>query len=190
MKEIPPIRPKTGALRRVNGAINPSESRVISDLISETGSLVTASSSGESRANLTSWRRRNLPAAARASYQRLIELGRLSPRARAQISRRHRRLPARDALGRGTCRRARCQPNARCHRRRQRRGQYGSGLRAQSALRGRSAIVRSAAALGTVRITNNPGGICRLTGMELQLGRDTTKADDYTTPVCTVTAFK
>jgi len=26
--------------------------------------------------------------------------------------------------------------------------------------------------------------------MQLQLGRDTTKADDYTTPVCTVTAFK
>ena len=43
---------------------------------------------------------------------------------------------------------------------------------------------------GTVRITNNPGGICQLSGMELQLGRDTTKADDYTTPVCTVTAFK
>ena len=112
-----------------------------------TGSSNPSPSSGESRANLTSWRRRNLPAAARASYQRLIELGRLSPRARAQISGRHRRLPARDALGRGTCRRARCQPNARCHRRRQRRGQYGSGHRAQSALRGRSAIMRSAAAL-------------------------------------------
>jgi hypothetical protein len=43
---------------------------------------------------------------------------------------------------------------------------------------------------GTVRITKNPGEICRLSGMELQLGRDTTKADEYTTPVCTVTAFK
>jgi hypothetical protein len=28
-----------------------------------------------------------------------------------------------------------------------------------------------------------------LSGMELQLGRDTTKADDGTVPVCTVTAF-
>ena len=43
---------------------------------------------------------------------------------------------------------------------------------------------------GGVRLTKNPGGICQLSGMELQLGRDTTKADDYTTPVCTVTAFK
>src|ERR1700730_4201064 len=56
---------------------------------------------------------------------------------------------------------------------------------------------------GDVRLTKNPSGICQLsriaergnsltaaTRMELQLGRDTTKADDYTIPVCTVTAFK
>ena len=42
---------------------------------------------------------------------------------------------------------------------------------------------------GDLRLTKNPGGICQLSGMELQLGRDTTKADDGTTPVCTVTAF-
>jgi hypothetical protein len=44
--------------------------------------------------------------------------------------------------------------------------------------------------IGNVRLTKNPGGICQLVGMELQLGRDTTKADDHTIPVCTVTAFK
>jgi len=57
--------------------------------------------------------------------------------------------------------------------------------------------------IGNVRLTENPGGICQLsriavrgnsltgaTRMELQLGRDTTKADDNTIPVCTVTAFK
>ena len=44
--------------------------------------------------------------------------------------------------------------------------------------------------IGNVRLTKNPGGICQLAGMELQLGRDTTKADDNTIPVCTVTAFK
>jgi hypothetical protein len=43
---------------------------------------------------------------------------------------------------------------------------------------------------GNVRLTKNPGGICQLAGMELQLGRDTAKADDNTIPVCTVTAFK
>ena len=43
---------------------------------------------------------------------------------------------------------------------------------------------------GEVRLTENTTGICQLSGMELQLGRDTTKADDYTTPVCTVTAIK
>ncbi|HYZ41870.1 MAG TPA: hypothetical protein VE687_14780 [Stellaceae bacterium] len=43
---------------------------------------------------------------------------------------------------------------------------------------------------GQFRLTKNPGGICRLIGMELQLGRDTTKADDYTTSVCTVTTRK
>jgi hypothetical protein len=60
-----------------------------------------------------------------------------------------------------------------------------------------------AAFTGDVRLTKNPGGICQLsriaergnsltgaTRMELQLGRDTTKADDNTIPVCTVTAFK
>ena len=44
--------------------------------------------------------------------------------------------------------------------------------------------------IGNVRLTKNPGGICQLAGMELRLGRDTTKADDNTIPVCTVTAFK
>jgi hypothetical protein len=44
--------------------------------------------------------------------------------------------------------------------------------------------------IGNVKLTKNPGGICQLVGMELQLGRDTTKADDHTIPVCTVTAFK
>ena len=43
---------------------------------------------------------------------------------------------------------------------------------------------------GKARLTKNEEGICQLAGMQLQLGRDTTKADDYTTPVCTVTAFK
>ena len=43
---------------------------------------------------------------------------------------------------------------------------------------------------GKVRLTKNQEGICQLAGMQLQLRRDTTKADDYTTPVCTVTAFK
>jgi hypothetical protein len=54
---------------------------------------------------------------------------------------------------------------------------------------------------GDVRLTKNPSGICQLsriaergntltaaTRMELQLGRATTKTDDYTIPVCTVTA--
>ena len=43
---------------------------------------------------------------------------------------------------------------------------------------------------GKVRLTKNQEGICQLAGMQLQLGRDTTKADDFTIPVCTVTAFK
>ena len=43
---------------------------------------------------------------------------------------------------------------------------------------------------GEIRLTKNQGGLCQLTGMELQLGRDTAKADDYTTLVCTVTAIK
>jgi hypothetical protein len=42
---------------------------------------------------------------------------------------------------------------------------------------------------GELRLTKNPGGICQLAGVELQLGRDTTNADDYTNSVCTVTAF-
>jgi hypothetical protein len=43
---------------------------------------------------------------------------------------------------------------------------------------------------GEVRLTKNTGGICQLSGMELQLSRDITKAEDYTTSVCTVTAIK
>jgi hypothetical protein len=43
---------------------------------------------------------------------------------------------------------------------------------------------------GEVRLTKNTAGICRLSGMELQLSRDLTKAEDYTTSVCTVTAIK
>jgi hypothetical protein len=41
---------------------------------------------------------------------------------------------------------------------------------------------------GTLTLTKNPDGICQLAGMEVQLGRDTTKADDYRTLTCTVTA--
>jgi hypothetical protein len=43
---------------------------------------------------------------------------------------------------------------------------------------------------GKVRLslTKNQGGICELAGMELRLGRDTGRVDDYTTSVCTVTA--
>ena len=43
---------------------------------------------------------------------------------------------------------------------------------------------------GEVRLTKNTAGICQLSGMELQLSRDLTKAEDYTTSVCTVTAIK
>jgi hypothetical protein len=43
---------------------------------------------------------------------------------------------------------------------------------------------------GSVRLTKNQDEICQLAGMRLQLGRDTTKADDNRTSVCTVTAFK
>jgi hypothetical protein len=43
---------------------------------------------------------------------------------------------------------------------------------------------------GHVRLTKNEDGICQLAGMELQLGRDTTNADDYRTPICSVTAFQ
>jgi hypothetical protein len=43
---------------------------------------------------------------------------------------------------------------------------------------------------GEVRLTKNEAGICQLSGMELQLGRDITKAEDYTISVCTVTAIK
>ena len=43
---------------------------------------------------------------------------------------------------------------------------------------------------GKVRLTKNQEGICQLAGMQLQLGRDTTKADDYTTAVCSVTAIE
>ena len=41
-----------------------------------------------------------------------------------------------------------------------------------------------------LRLTKNQRRICQLAGMELQLGRDTTKADDYKTLVCTVTTFR
>ena len=43
---------------------------------------------------------------------------------------------------------------------------------------------------GEVRLTKDTGGICQLSGMELQLSRDVTKAEDYRTSVCTVTAIK
>ena len=43
---------------------------------------------------------------------------------------------------------------------------------------------------GEVRLTKNTAGICQLSGMELQLSRDLTKAEDYATSVCTVTAIK
>jgi hypothetical protein len=43
---------------------------------------------------------------------------------------------------------------------------------------------------GELRLTKNQRGICQLSGMELQLGRDITKAEDYTTSACTVTAIK
>jgi hypothetical protein len=41
-----------------------------------------------------------------------------------------------------------------------------------------------------LRLTKNQRRICQLVGMQLRLGRDTTKADDYTTSVCTVTAIE
>jgi hypothetical protein len=43
---------------------------------------------------------------------------------------------------------------------------------------------------GEVRLTKNQRGICQLSGMELQLSHDITKAEDATTSVCTVTAIK
>jgi hypothetical protein len=43
---------------------------------------------------------------------------------------------------------------------------------------------------GEVRLTKDTGGICQLSGMELQLSRDVTKAENYRTSVCTVTAIK
>ena len=43
---------------------------------------------------------------------------------------------------------------------------------------------------GDLKLTKNPGGICQLVGTEMRLGRDATKADDYTTSVCTVTAIE
>src|SRR5215470_8318761 len=43
---------------------------------------------------------------------------------------------------------------------------------------------------GSVKLTKNEDGICQLVGLRLLLGRDTNKADDYRTPVCSVTAFK
>ena len=41
-----------------------------------------------------------------------------------------------------------------------------------------------------LRLTKNQRRICQLAGMELQLGRDTKRADDDTTSVCTVTAVE
>jgi hypothetical protein len=41
---------------------------------------------------------------------------------------------------------------------------------------------------GTLTLTKNPDEICQLAGMEVQLGRDTAKADDYRTLTCTMTA--
>jgi hypothetical protein len=41
-----------------------------------------------------------------------------------------------------------------------------------------------------LRLTKNERRICQLVGLRLQLGRDTTKADDYTTSVCRVTAIE
>ena len=43
---------------------------------------------------------------------------------------------------------------------------------------------------GELRLTKNTAGICQLSGMELQLSRDVTKADDYKRSLCTVTAIK
>jgi hypothetical protein len=43
---------------------------------------------------------------------------------------------------------------------------------------------------GEVRLTKNTAGICQLSGMELRLSRDITKAEDATKSVCTVTALK
>jgi hypothetical protein len=43
---------------------------------------------------------------------------------------------------------------------------------------------------GEVRLTKDTGGICHLSGMELQLSRDITKAENYMMSVCTVTAIK
>jgi hypothetical protein len=43
---------------------------------------------------------------------------------------------------------------------------------------------------GELRLTKNTAGLCQLSGMELQLSRDATKADDYKRWECTVTAIK
>jgi hypothetical protein len=43
---------------------------------------------------------------------------------------------------------------------------------------------------GELRLTRNAAGICQLSGNEVRLSRDLTKADDYKTTVCTVTAIK
>jgi hypothetical protein len=43
---------------------------------------------------------------------------------------------------------------------------------------------------GELRLTRNTAGICELSGMELKLRRDVTKADDYKRSECTVTAIK
>ena len=81
-------------------------------------------------------------------------LGRLPPGARAQIPGRDRRLPRRDALGGGACRRTRRRPGAHRGRRRQRRRQHGGGHRAAGARRGRPGAVRPAAALSGDRLSH------------------------------------
>ena len=43
---------------------------------------------------------------------------------------------------------------------------------------------------GELQLTRNTGLICQLSGRELLLSRDVTKADDYKRSVCTVMAIK
>jgi uncharacterized lipoprotein YbaY len=43
---------------------------------------------------------------------------------------------------------------------------------------------------GELQLTRNTALICQLSGRELLLSRDVTKADDYKRSVCTVTAIK
>ena len=43
---------------------------------------------------------------------------------------------------------------------------------------------------GELRLTKNTAGTCQLSGTELRLSRNVTKADDYKRSLCTVTAVK